>query len=161
MSFKIIMKDKLKTGRISLIQLLFVTYYPFCYKPCVEIVTDKKSGFVFVRKTKYKFEKVFSRVPILCLLATGFFCGVALTIVVIESKCFTEIVLNPKVWTWSVGLLSALCGTIGYKVWIADGMDVTIKMANEMITIEQKLQDGTVHMYIFNVEDLRNFVEKS
>ncbi|OXA48326.1 hypothetical protein Fcan01_16904 [Folsomia candida] len=122
-----------------LLQLLFVTYYPFRYKPCVEVVTDKKSSFVSVRKTKRKFEKIFTWIPIFCLLMAMFLCGFALLIATIESKTHLELVLNPKVWTWGIGVLLAFSGTIWYKVWILNGVETSIKMANEIITLEQEL----------------------
>lgn len=144
-----------------LLQLLFVTYYPFRYKPCVEVVTDKKSSFVSVRKTKRKFEKIFTWIPIFCLLMAMFLCGFALLIATIESKTHLELVLNPKVWTWGIGVLLAFSGTIWYKVWILNGVETSIKMANEIITLEQELLTGIVLLWYVCIKHYNYASKKS
>ncbi|OXA47865.1 hypothetical protein Fcan01_17059 [Folsomia candida] len=126
-------------GRVPLLQLLFVTYYPFGYKPCVEIVMDQR-GTVCIRKTKRKFEKILKFVPIVCLFLGWFLCGFALVLVVKESKTYFDVVMNPVVGTWGIGVVLLQMGMIVYKVWIFDGIDVSVKMANEMLTIERELR---------------------
>ncbi|OXA47881.1 hypothetical protein Fcan01_16931 [Folsomia candida] len=132
----------LEKPKISLFQILFVSYYPFGYKPCVEIITDKR-GVNSVRKTKRKFDKVLSCIPIACLSVTWISCGFAIFIVAIESKTRLEMVLNPKVWSWCFGLLLASCCSIVYKVWIVDDIDLSVKMANEVLKIERELVEGS------------------
>ncbi|OXA47882.1 hypothetical protein Fcan01_16930 [Folsomia candida] len=122
--------------RTSLLQLLFINYYPFGYKPCVEIDFDKR-GSVSVRKSTCN--RMVSGIPHLCMGMAWFFCGFAIVAVALESKTYLEMVMIPKVWTWTVGVLLASSGIITYKVWILDSLDLPVKMANELITIEKEL----------------------
>ncbi|OXA48313.1 hypothetical protein Fcan01_17061 [Folsomia candida] len=128
-------------GGVSLLQLLFVTYYPFGYKPCVEIIMDQRGTF-FIRKTKRKLETILKFVPIIFLSLSWFLCGVAILIVVAESKTYFEVVRNPVVGTWGIATLLSLSGTMVYKVWVFDGLDMSVKMANEVLTIEREVGAG-------------------
>ncbi|OXA48312.1 hypothetical protein Fcan01_17060 [Folsomia candida] len=135
-------EQELSVGRIPLLQLLFVTYYPFGYKPCVEIIMDKR-GDVSIRKTKRRFDKILAFVPIGCMSLSCLLCCVSLIIVTLESKTYSEMVMNPVLGTWGIGTLLSLTGTIVYKVWVFDGIDISVKMANEILRIEQEVNAGS------------------
>lgn len=81
---------------------------------------------------------------------TLFFCGFAIVILAIESQTRLEMVQNPRMWTWSITAVATLCATIGYQVWVVDDLDLSVKLANEVLVIEQELKKGMwlVHIYI-------------
>lgn len=105
-------------------------------------MVTEKGGHVSIRKTKRKFDTVVSLIPIGCLSVTWFICGFAIIILATESNTYLEMVQNPKLWTWSIGVILPSCGAIAYKVWVVDDLNLSVKLANEIIAIQQELVAG-------------------
>lgn len=137
--------QKRQDNKIPILQVLFVDYYPFRYKPCVEIIIEK-SGIILIRKTQQRYSHLASWMPMVFLNAVWLLFGSAIWIVAQEAKSDAQMGKDPRLWMWSVGSLLAFCGTIACKVWVLDILDVAVHMANEMIQMDLELAEGMVNL---------------